>query len=617
MSTALRSGAAGPSGIVRPGGSGEKKEFNRANIGRVARSFRPYQGQTLIIAVAVLASAALGLVPSLLLKPIVNKGIVAHDLGVITRLSVFALLTTLAATACSLAYSFQSIIVGQRIMRDLRVQLYTQLQAMSLEFFTDTRTGEIQSRLANDVSGVQSVVSDTVATLLNNFSVVISTVVFMVIMDWRLTLLSVGILPLFAVIGQQVGARARKVRKRTQELLANMNSTMQETLSISGILLTKTSGRQDAVIGKFAAESESLSESQIRQSIIYRVFFNMIGLSFSVTPVLVYWLAGFLIGRHAGNLSLGTIVAFTALQVRLFFPLQGLLNSQVDITSSFALFDRIYEYLDLKPEIVDAPNAVALAPSDVRGQVTFEQATFRYSAEQTRPTLDGVTFAAQPGELVALVGHSGAGKTTLTYLIPRLYDVDSGRVTIDGCDVRQIALASLGKIIGVVTQETYLVHDTIRENLRFGKPDATDAEIAAACKVAAIDDHIMSLPEGYDTVVGERGYKLSGGEKQRIAIARAVLKDPRILILDEATSALDTQSERLVQAALEPLMRGRTTFAIAHRLSTILQADRIVVMDAGRVVEQGTHADLLARGGYYARLYRLQFADGEPTTLPI
>jgi len=599
-------------GIARFSTPAAKKPLNKQTPKRVLQTFKPYRMELCVVFVAVLISVTLGLFSPWFLKTIINDGIIGRHYEIIEKYTLYTLLATMGGTVFGLGYSYLSIHVGQQIMRDLRNQLYAHLQAMSLRFFTGTRTGEIQSRLANDVGGIQSVVSDTAANILNNVTTVLSTLVAMIIMDWRLTLLSVGILPAFAFFAMKVGSFARGVRSKSQSQLADLNSTMQETLSVSGILLTKISGRRVLSQQKFERENQALTTTQIQQAMIMRYFFNLIGLTFSITPVLVYWLAGYLIIKDGdSHLSLGVIVAFTSLQSRLFFPLTNLLNIQVDVMSSFALFDRIFEYLDMPQEIVDRPNAVVMNPGQVDGSVEFDNVVFRYDAEQTEPTLDMISFEAKPGQLVALVGSSGAGKTTLTYLIPRLYDVDSGSVKIDGRDVREIQLESLGKIIGVVTQETYLVHDTIKANLLYGRPEATDDEVVAAAKAAAIHDHIVSLPEAYETIVGERGYKLSGGEKQRIAIARAILKDPRILILDEATSSLDTTSERLIQSALEPLMKGRTTFAIAHRLSTILSADLILVMQHGKIVERGTHDQLLTTDGVYRELYEAQFKNGE------
>jgi ATP-binding cassette subfamily B protein len=586
--------------------------------------FRPYRARLALIALAILVTVSLGVVNPILLKLIIDNLLGPRDLGLLWLQAGLMIVLPIVTSLIGVWQSYLSNIVGQRVMEDLRNALYAHLQRMSLRFFTETKTGEIQSRIGNDVNGVQSVVTDTASSLLANFATVATTVVAMLIIDWRLTALSLGMLPVFAYITYRVGKVRRTVSTLTQRSLAEMSALTEESLSVSGILLSKTFGQQAASIERFRRESRRLSDLQVRQQMIGRWFFALIGTFFSISPALVYLLAGTLIIGGDTSISIGSIVAFTTLQSRLFFPMGQMLNVQVEIQGALALFDRIFEYLEMEHEIRDARDAVDLDARRLRGAVAVRDVSFRYP---TRPPADeqaiaagvavpsgvqpfallDVSFEARPGELVALVGPSGAGKTTTTYLIPRLYDVDDGSVEIDGLDVRGIRLESLGRAIGVVTQETYLFHASVMENLRYAKPEATVAEIEAAARAAAIHDRIMELPDAYDTVVGERGYKLSGGEKQRVAIARVLLKDPRILILDEATSALDTVSERLIQGALARLMEGRTTIAIAHRLSTILSADLILVFDRGRIVERGTHAELLRHEGLYARLYEEQF----------
>ncbi|HEU4356518.1 MAG TPA: ABC transporter ATP-binding protein [Actinomycetota bacterium] len=625
----------------RPLSEEDQRPIQRKTVRRVIGTFRPYRGKVNLVALAIVVTAGLGVVNPLLIKAVFDKALFGNPAGVcdgqacpnMSNLYLYAglmIVIPIVTSIIGIGQTYLANVVGLRVMQDLRDSLYAHLQAMPLRFFTTTRTGEIQSRLANDVGGVQMVVTDTMSNILSNVVVIISTLVAMFLLSWQLTALSLSMLPLFLWLTVKVGRARREVATNTAKTLADLTAVTEETLSVSGILLSKTFGRQRFEKDRFQTENQRLTGFQIRQTMIGRSFFAVVGTFFSITPALVYLVAGWVLNGDpvaSATITAGTLVSFTTLQSRLFFPIGSMLQVSTEIQSSMALFDRIFEYLDMPTEIEDAPDAVRLAPKEVRGEVALQGVWFHYDGppEQATPisptdgmredamrewTLDGVDLRIPPGQLAALVGPSGAGKTTITYLVPRLYDVQRGAVTIDGVDVRGIALESLGDLIGVVTQETYLFHTTIRRNLLYGKPDASQEELEQAARAANIHDRIVELPEGYDTVVGERGYKLSGGEKQRLAIARVILKDPRILILDEATSSLDTTSERLVQAALEPLMHGRTTIAIAHRLSTILQADVIFVVDRGRIVERGTHEELLGRGGLYARLYDQQFRGG-------
>jgi ATP-binding cassette subfamily B protein len=590
------------------------RPITKGTTRRVARYFRPYIRQVVLVLLAIVVIAVLGLANPFLLRAIIDDAFLHRDEAKLTLYVGLMIAATIVGGLFGVGQTYVNNLVGQRVMRDLRNHLYEHIQAMSLRFFSDTRTGEIQSRLSNDVGGIQNVITNTATSVVSNFTTVISTVVAMVLISWQLTIVSLCLMPIFLFVTYKVGQIRRELSRSTQRSMADMSALVEETLSVSGILVTKVFGRQERSAARFRKENQRLADLELRQQMVGRWFFMLIQTFFSITPAIVYYVAGrVILGTPPGQtpaITIGAIVAFTTLQTRLFFPLGQLLSVQVDMQGALALFDRIFEYLDMPIEIQDRPNAIALDPSRVRGRVTLENVTFTYDPPAGPLALEDVSFEVEPGQLVALVGPSGAGKTTISYLLARLYDVTEGAVKIDGTDVRDIKLTSLAATMGMVTQETFLFHASIRENLLFARPDAAEDEIEAATRAANIWERIEQLPDGLDTVVGERGYKLSGGEKQRLAIARVVLKDPHILILDEATSALDTISERLIQAALRPIMRGRTTVAIAHRLSTILAADQILVVQAGRIVERGTHAALLAQRGSYARLYHEQFADG-------
>ncbi len=652
----------------------DRRPVTRRTVQRILQFFRPYRLRVALTVVAIIIAAVIGLANPFLLKLIIDDAIPDRDLERLYLYVGLMIALPIVTGLIGVGQTYLNTLIGQSVMQDLRNALYGHLQRMPLRFFTSTRTGEIQARLSSDVSGVQQVVTDTATSIVSNLATAITTVVAMWLISWQMTMISLGLLPFFLFVTYKVGELRRDVKTETQETIADMTSQVEETLSVSGMLLTKAFGRQSRAVADFQAINERLTALQIKQQMIGRWFFMIIGTFFSVTPAFVYWYAGVQIIGGNAPLTIGDIVAFTTLQSRLFFPLGQMLNVQVEIQVAFALFDRIFEYLDLPVEIADRENAIALNSKQVRGHVSFRHVYFQYpdvarskgarrfddvlaeeelgrngfesdldtvsagtealmsipeaafgidvlaespiniGSEAPEPSgrppfeLVDIDFEIEPGQLAALVGPSGSGKTTVALLVPRIYDVDSGSVAIDGIDVRDLTLASLGGIIGLVTQETYLFHSTIRENIAYARMDATQEDIEAAARAAAIHDRVMELPEGYETVVGERGFKLSGGEKQRVAIARVILKDPRILILDEATSALDTRSERLIQAALDPLMRNRTTLAIAHRLSTILAADVILVVDRGRIVERGTHDELLRQGGLYEKLYRQQFA---------
>jgi ATP-binding cassette, subfamily B, bacterial len=575
---------------------------------RILALFRPYRARLAAVLFLIVLSAGVSMLNPFLIRDALDEGLLKHNDSLLTMLVLGMIGVAIFANATSVWQTYISNQVGQRVMHDLRAAVYRRLQQMSLAFFTRTRTGEVQSRIANDIGGLDNVVTTTATTIAQNTTTVVAALVAMLILDWRLALISLVFVPPSVYLTRRVGQVRRRITTEQQRRLADMSALVAESLSVSGILLGKTMGRGGDLAERFTGESEQIADLEVRSRMAGRWLMATIQFTFAAQPAVIYWLAGQSFVGH--SITIGTVVAFTTLQTRLLFPIQSLLGVQADMQASLALFDRIFEYLDLPIDIVEATHPVEMRPAEVLGEVRFEDVWFGYGGDGSEAwTLKDINLVVPPGTRTAVVGETGAGKTTLGYLVARLYEPQRGRVTIDGVDVRDASLNSLSATVGVVSQETYLFHASVRENLRFAKPDASDEEIETAARTARIHSLIESLPDGYDTIVGERGYRFSGGEKQRMAIARTILRNPPVLVFDEATSSLDTQTEAAVQAELERLSEGRTTITIAHRLSTVRDADQIIVLDRGQIVERGRHEELLERGGHYAALVARDVAE--------
>lgn len=614
-----RAGLGGGGGGGRSGGPVEQRSGDaatrRANTRRVIGLFSAYRSRLGLLLGLIAFSAVISLAPPLLLKElldeIVRKG-KDLDTGNLNLLVAGMVAVPLVNAIVGVAQTWQSNRIGQGVMHDLRSSVFDHLQRLSLAFFTRTRTGEVQSRIANDIGGVQGVVTNTATSIVSNFTTVVATAAAMAILDWRLALAAFVLLPVFVLLTRRVGKKRREITRIKQGTMADMSTLVTESLSPSGVLLAKTFGQSHVLASRFREESSRLADLELQQRMAGRWVQASISTSFQIMPALVYGAAGWAIATQMASVSVGTLVAFTTLQTRLFFPFGSLLNVQADVQSSLALFDRVFEYLDLPVEITERPDATTIPRSELRGEISFDDVSLRYDGAD-RDALHGIGFTAEPGAHIAIVGETGSGKTTLGYLVARLYDASSGAVRLDGRDLKDLSFATLHDAIGVVAQETYLFFGSVRENIRFARPDATDAEVEEAARSAQIHELISSLPDGYATTVGERGFRFSGGERQRIAVARAILRDPPVLVLDEATSALDVGTEQAVQEALRALSAGRTTITIAHRLSTVRDSDLILVLDRGEIVERGTHEQLVDAGGRYAAMVE---RDAASVTVP-